>query len=392
MKTTKKLLLKTLLLSTIILGINSCTPKSSFNNQDAMSSAQRVNRRTQTQTCTTIECMQEYAAANTDIFGEQVFIFNTLDEAYDYLESLADSELNEKTAMYEASGVNCPIINSLIYWETGEELCGINNTEPNNITTTQIEEFEQYLSLQPDMYQETQIDLSEHEFFVDETQYTPGSEPLNYVTTYVKPLGGYDLCALLNEENVFIAEGCAYTKRGGYLYHLPIEEYFQAYTWDEEYLSNLIDELQDLNLDAGKIRILPGLEDMVTPSYGSQEHRYLKFYNGFSIYVALDFEYNRWWFFGRFTTRKHKIKIQNAIKKGDKTYEFIDLYSIVRCHYTMHDDLGQYVFNFPTIQKKISDRTFYYKYDDVSGWLYGDYSSNVHLEATNGYVSIIPNN
>ena len=37
--------------------------------------------------------------------------------------------------------------------QTGEELCGINNTEPNNITTTQIEEFEQYLSLQPDMYQ-----------------------------------------------------------------------------------------------------------------------------------------------------------------------------------------------------------------------------------------------
>lgn len=113
---------------------------------------QKIQRRSLTSTCD-LECMQEYAAANTDIFGEQVFIFNTLDEAYDYLESLADSELNEKTAMYEASGVNCPIINSLIYWETGEELCGINNTEPNNITTTQIEEFEQYLSLQPDMYQ-----------------------------------------------------------------------------------------------------------------------------------------------------------------------------------------------------------------------------------------------
>ncbi len=197
-----------------VLLINSACQKqeNQANGPDSFNYELAKNRRT---AGCGICCMSEIAMQHEAIRGPNILIFETLDDAYDLIETLEEASYNEMNTIYSGWNINNPIMESLMAWKQVEELY----TFADDMIESELPEYiDDIVELGPTY---TQSSLIYDSTLLDEV-------------TLIEPLGKYGLEILFNDSGYFIAENKLYINRAdmGIIAYCPldeIEDYFDYY-------------------------------------------------------------------------------------------------------------------------------------------------------------------
>lgn len=363
---------------TIVMVISFCS--CTENRQDTTTNMSKIRGINNTNECNSFECMSEIASEHEDLLGSNILIFETLDDAYDLIETLEEASYNEMNTIYSGWNINNPIMESLMAWKQVEELY----TFADDMIESELPEYiDDIVELGPTY---TQSSLIYDSTLLDEV-------------TLIEPLGKYGLEILFNDSGYFIAENKLYINRAdmGIIAYCPldeIEDYFDYYHGQTdllEYQENIFQRNDNDDEPWGYDKYLNPIDDggSISSWWYNYSFSASTTYNGiiYRIVTTIRPNYNQFWFFGPWTQRCFNVTVANYIISNGvmiKTQRNI----LAQISFNVHDSEADYQTDISFTKTNKEEYTYRYKYDTVGGKESFYSGSNLHIFVTNGIVSI----